>query len=158
MPLEHTQVALFEKFMENYAKVVLAPGDSLPSRLFVVCFLPPGSNDAKTQLEGIISKHEKKHPEMVAKVMLSSETYSRGLALQLAVDEVTFTTPQGDHALLFFAAPDLRFSESFMFRCRSNCAPGKRAYWPMSFSMYPPDMSKGPEQAGVSTAHTTAAS
>ena len=95
VPLQHTQVALFEKFIENYAKVALAPSDSLPVRLFVVCFLPPGSNEAKSRLESVIASYQERYPKMVAKVMLSSETYSRGLALQLAVDEVTFTTPQG---------------------------------------------------------------
>ena len=143
VPVPSHQLGMFTKYMSMYAKAALAPvgADTTAIKLVVVYFASSQvtAPAEKQAVEDMLSVHKSAYPKFEYKLLLSTVPFSRALGVQLGVEEVTFSTPQGDNTLLHFSDPDLRYTEEFLFRCRISTVASKRVYFPVSFSMYPLD-------------------
>ncbi|KAM6986451.1 chondroitin sulfate synthase 3-like [Aplochiton taeniatus] len=127
----------FVRFMENYEKTCLIPGQS--ARLSVILVADEGNPDRERQRE-LLQDYQRRYPRADLVVTPMTGAFSRGLALELGSARLA------DDALLFFCDVDLLFDGEALRRCRDNAVRGRQVYFPVVFSQYDPKIVYGGNQ------------
>ena len=121
------RVDKFRIFMENFIDVAVRWDGRV--YLTVVLFGEDGKAEVKSLLENVT----KAENFTAHKLVLTNETFSRGLGLQKGV----LAWDRGN-VLMFFCDVDVFFTAEFLERCRMYSSPGLKLYYPIVFSLYNP--------------------
>ncbi|KAL9976419.1 hypothetical protein ACROYT_G013718 [Oculina patagonica] len=119
----------FRRFMKNFELVCLKQHQRV--KLVVACF---SSVSSPREHKVIIKEYQDKYPRADLIWLDIAGNFSRGMALSLAADKFD------QAALLFLCDVDFIFNSDFIDRCRTNAAPSKRAYFPIMFSQFDPEL------------------
>ena len=119
----------FKRFLRSFEEEFLANRD--PVKLLVVYF--PDASSPVEQKEAF-ERYTKKYPSVGMKWLDVKGPFKRAVALQTGTDYF------GDKSLLYFCDVDLVFRREFADRCRANAMIGKRAYFPVMFSQFNPNI------------------
>lgn len=117
----------FRTFMKNFVDVAIRWDRRV--YLTVVFF----GEEGRTELETLIRNVSKADNFTAYKLVLTNETFSRGLGLQKGV----LAWDRGN-VLMFFCDVDIYFTAEFLERCRMYSSPGTKLYYPIVFSLYNP--------------------
>ena len=122
------QLETFRRFMKNFEVVCLKQHQRV--KLVVAYSSSVSSREHKV----IMKEYQGKYPKEDLIWLDVTGNFSRGIALSLAADKFD------PAALLFLCDVDFIFNSEFIDRCRINTAPGKRAYFPIMFSPFDPEL------------------
>ncbi len=119
----------FKLFMQRFVTLVIKPKEAV--FLSVVYFGIENADEIKQTIDDV----QKTHDFTNITYMQVSELFSRGRAIQSAVDGWT----HGD-VLMFFCDIDIIFTNTFLQHCRMNTQKGSKIFYPLPFSLYNPDV------------------
>lgn len=119
----------FEIFMDMFTENCIESDKKV--FLTIVYFGEEGKEEVKNILHRVASEKHFAHYKLIER----TDEFSRGVGLLAGAE----AWDQGN-VLLFFCDVDVVFQEGFLNRCRLNSAPGARAYYPIVFSLYNPEL------------------
>ena len=120
----------FHQFMLRFVRVVIKQDKRV--FLTVVYFGTDGLDKVKTNMSAIAKEHKYKHMKLVT----LKEEFSRGRGLQVGAFSWKTTTD----VLMFLCDVDIAFTVDFLERCRVNSQMGQKVYYPITFSLYNPNV------------------
>lgn len=119
----------FIQFLSSFKKSFLKPRLSVS---LLVVYFPDVSSPARHKR--IFAEFKASHAGFDLSWSELRGDFSRARALEFGASYYE------NNSLLFFADVDLTFDKEFFYRCQAGSIPGKRAYFPMMFSQFNPDI------------------
>nr|XP_023021724.1 chondroitin sulfate synthase 1 [Leptinotarsa decemlineata] len=123
---------IFKRFMNMYEQVCLTDREN--TRLFIVLFKNEDSPEDHRLSSELVRGLTTRYPDSPIRVVLSNETFSRGKALQLGVNELS------EESLMLFIDVDMVFDKQSLQRIRRNTVLNKQVYFPIVYSLYNPGL------------------
>ena len=123
------RLANFKRFFDSFEKTFVIPGD--PVKLLIVYFPDVSS---PVEQKKVFESYAKNYPSVEMKWIDVKGPFKRAVALQIGTDYY------GNASLLYYCDVDLVFRREFADRCRANAVLGKRAYFPVMFSQFNPNI------------------
>ena len=119
----------FKRFLKSFEEEFLAIAD--PVKLLIVYFPDVSS---PVEQKKVFESYAKNYPSVEMKWIDVKGPFKRAVALQIGTDYY------GNASLLYYCDVDLVFRREFADRCRANAVLGKRAYFPVMFSQFNPNI------------------
>lgn len=115
----------FTEFLSMYEELCLKTGERV--RLILSVF---GGEEDQKFIYKSVKKYAKQYPEFEYVVVIGTDAFSRGRALDLGMSVLN------DTELAFLCDVDMTINQPFLNRCRMNTILGQRVYYPEFFKYY----------------------
>lgn len=126
---------IFERFIKIYEEVCLKRHKS--TNLYIVLYRDKESPEDFEKTTLLADRLAENYPYYVIKVIAADQTFSRGGALQLGINELQ------EDSLMLFIDVDMVFDDSMLLRIRHNTVQNKKVYFPIVYSLYNPKFLDG---------------
>ncbi|CAH1113573.1 unnamed protein product [Psylliodes chrysocephalus] len=139
---------IFERFIKIYEEVCLKRHKS--TNLYIVLYRDKESPEDFEKTTLLADRLAENYPYYVIKVIAADQTFSRGGALQLGINELQ------EDSLMLFIDVDMVFDDSMLLRIRHNTVQNKKVYFPIVYSLYNPKFLDGnySEEMWMDSLHT----